>query len=145
MRKSKFTLCILTAWAILTSSLAIGQTQLIVDGGFETGSGGTAWTQSSLNFGTPICDLLNCGNGSGTGPRTGNYWAWFGGFTGGVETASLTQSVVIPSGATTTMSFWIEQIICDSPQDFLEIRIDGTPVFSTTGSNNFCGVLGYSL
>lgn len=144
MKKSKSIFCILTAWAIFASSLVLGQTQLIVDGGFETGSGGTAWVQSSTNFGTPICDLQGCGNGTGTGPRTGNFWAWFGGFTGGIESGTLAQTVVIPAGATTTLSFWLEQIICDSPQDFLEVRIDGTTIFSTNGANNLCGVLGYS-
>lgn len=132
----------LTIPFFLTS--AYSQTQLIVDGSFEAGPGGSAWIQSSSNFGTPLCDLGTCGNGSGTGPRTGNYWAWFGGLSGGVETASVTQTVIIPSGAGVTLSFWLEQSVCDGVQDFMEVRIDGTTVFSTDGASNLCGLIGYS-
>jgi subtilisin-like proprotein convertase family protein len=144
MKKAIYIICIFTTWAFLFTGIASAQTQLIVDGGFETGPGGTAWSQSSTNFGTPLCDLNTCGNGSGTGPRNGTYWAWFGGLPGGTESASISQTIIIPAGATTSLSFWIEQIICDSPQDFLEVRIDGNSVFTTTGANNLCGVLGYS-
>ncbi|MEY3342619.1 MAG: hypothetical protein RL090_303 [Bacteroidota bacterium] len=144
MKLNKYIFLAALSTALLLSTYSWGQTQLIVDGGFEGGSGSTAWVQSSTNFGTPLCDLATCGNGSGTGPRTGNFWAWFGGFPGGVETSSLTQTVVIPSGASVTMSFWLEQAVCDGPQDLLEVRIDGTTVFSTDGASNLCGLIGYS-
>ena len=45
--------------------------QLIVDGSFEAGIPNPNWTETSTNFGTPLCDA-SCGTGSGTaGPRTG--------------------------------------------------------------------------
>lgn len=144
--KMKFitTTCLL-AFTVLFVNIANAQTQLITDGGFEAGSGGPAWTQSSTNFGTPICDFNNCGNGSGTGPRTGSYWAWFGGYTGGTEVSSVAQNIIIPNGATVNMTFWLEKPICDGPQDFLEVKVDGVTVFSTNGSGIPCGQIGYSL
>ena len=124
---------------------ATAQTQLVTDGGFETGPGGTAWTQSSTNFGTPICNLPSCGAGTGTGSLNGNFWAYFGGFAGGVETGTISQSFVIPSGGTAILSFWLEMSRCDSPQDFLQVKMDGNVIFTADGSNSLCGITGYSL
>jgi len=132
------------AAAVFVAGSLNAQTELVTDGGFEAGPGGGAWIEASTNFGTPICDLALCGNGTGTGPRTGTYWAWFGGIPATVETGSVTQSFVIPSGGTVTLTFWLEQIICDGPTDFLEVTVDGNVVFSTDGASPLCTVLGYS-
>lgn len=135
----------LTAMIALCFNIAYGQTQLLTDGGFEAGASGPAWTQSSTNFGTPICDLAACGNGGGTGPRTGNNWAWFGGFAGGTEVASVSQNIIIPNGASVNMTFWLEKSICDGQQDILEVRVDGNAVYSSSGTGLPCGQVGYSL
>jgi PKD repeat protein len=132
------------AAAMLFAGTINAQVELLTDGGFEAGPGG-AWTETSTNFGTPLCDLANCGTGTGTGPHAGTYWAWFGGIPATVETGSLTQSITIPAGGTASLTFWLEQILCDSPQDFLEVSVDGNIVFSSDGSSPLCGVLGYSL
>ena len=42
------------------------QVELVTDGSFEAGIGSGAWTESSTTFGTPLCDLAGCGNGTGT-------------------------------------------------------------------------------
>src|SRR5262245_25079539 len=127
-------LFVLGAAMITTVSLR-AQTELVTDGGFEAGPGSGNWTETSTNFGTPLCDLAGCGNGTGTGPHAGTYWAWFGGIGGTTETGTLTQSFIIPVGGTVTLTFWLEQIVCDSPQDYMEITIDGTQVFNTDGSS----------
>lgn len=129
---------------ISTTGGPTGCPDIVVDGGFELGPGGGAWTEASTNFGTPLCDLAGCGNGTGTGPNTGTYWAWFGGFGGGVETGSMTQSLVFPAGDSISLEFALEQIICDGPTDFVEVTIDGTQVFLSDGTSALCGVLGYS-
>ena len=131
--------------SLLIPVVSLAQTELVTDGGFETGPGGTAWTQSSTNFGTPVCDLIACGAGTGTGPLNGSYWAWFGGFPGGVETGKVSQSFVIPSGGTALLTFWLEMSRCDSPQDLIEVKIDGNVVFSADGISPLCGITGYSL
>src|SRR2546423_6205375 len=77
-------------------------TQLIVDGGFETGGiPNSFWNpETSTNFGTPICDVPSCGTGGGASPpRTGAFWAWFGGIPA-PETATLGQTVTFPAGET---------------------------------------------
>jgi len=121
------------------------QTELVTDGGFEAGPGSGNWVEASTNFGTPLCDLALCGNGTGTGPATGTYWAWFGGYAGGTETGSLEQSFVIPSGGTAELTFKLEQIVCDDPLDILEVTIDGNVVFTSDGGSPLCTVLGYSM
>jgi len=133
----------LAAGLLIAGSLQ-AQVELVTDGSFEAAPGAGTWIEASTNFGTPLCDLTGCGNGTGTGPRTGNWWAWFGGIPNTTETASVEQSFVIPSGGTVTLTFWLEQIVCDSPQDFLEVSIDGNIVFTTDGASALCGVLGYS-
>ena len=109
-----------------------GCPNIVLDGGLESG-GGAAWSQTSTNFGTPVCNLSNCGTGGGTGPRTGNYWARFGGFAGGVEQSSLSQIINFQSGNNITLKFYLEQKKCDGPQDFLEVRVDNQIVFYKIG------------
>jgi cysteine-rich repeat protein len=116
-------------------------TNLIADPGFEAGTPNPAWTEFSTNFGSPLCTLGTCGD-EGSGPNTGIWWAWFGGTTV-FEEGSLTQELVIPTTAT-TLELELEQIFCDSADDFLEVTIDGSRVFVTNGASPLCSVLGYS-
>ncbi|MEA3335952.1 MAG: proprotein convertase P-domain-containing protein, partial [Chloroflexota bacterium] len=115
---------------------------VIQDGSFEAGTPNPFWTEFSLNFGTPLCDVPSCGTGTGTGPLTGAWWAWFGGI-GAYEEGSVSQVVNIPSGSPATLTFWTEQIVCDSVADYMEVTVDGTQVWMTDGSDPACGVLGY--
>lgn len=128
-------------YAVNPDLMATGP-NVVADGSFELGAFGGAWVESSTNFGTPICSSGLCGTGTGTGPRTGTFWAWFGGIAA-YESGAVSQSVVIPAG-NATMSFWLEQIICDSPADYLSVRIDGNEVFRTDGGAAICGSLGYT-
>ena len=86
-----------------TGKLELGP--IVGDGSFETGTPNASWEEFSTNFGTPLCDAV-CGLGGGTGPRTGAWWAWFGGTTA-AETGIITQSVTIPSGSA-ELTFWLE-------------------------------------
>ena len=119
-----------------------GDGNAVGDPGFEAGPGGGTWTEASTNFGTPVCDVGTCGTGTGTGPFEGLFWTWFGGI-GASEIGSMTQDITINPGSN-EMTFWLEQIVCDSAADFMEVTIDGTQVFFTDGSSPLCGVLGYS-
>ncbi len=116
---------------------------MIADGSFETGSPNAFWTEYSTNFGTPLCTVASCGTGMGTGPRTGDWWAWFGGIAA-YEEGYVYQSVTITPGHP-VLSFWLETYTCDSAADYLEVLVDGTQVFSVNGANPACGVLGYTL
>jgi len=119
-------------------------TDVIQDGSFEDGTPNAFWNEYSLNFGTPLCTATLCGGtGTGTGPRTGMYWAWFGGLAA-YEEGSLDQDVVLTVG-TATLTFYLEAIVCDSPADYLEVLIDSTQVYSVTGASALCGNLGHTL
>ncbi|MFK7783537.1 MAG: PKD domain-containing protein [Crocinitomicaceae bacterium] len=101
--------------------------QIVADGGFENGSSGTDWTQSSTNFGTPLCDG-SCGNcGGPCGANAGSWYAWFGG-ANAVEPASGQQSVTRPAGSSTAILSM--EVFMPTPgpglaQDRLEISMDG--------------------
>ena len=120
----------------------LGGINQVQDGSFEAGTPNPYWTEASTNFGTPLCTVAACGAGTGTGPRTGQWWAWFGGIAA-FEEGSMTQQVTIPAGAT-NLTFYTEAIICASPNDYLEVEIDATQVFLMTGADPQCGVLGYA-
>jgi hypothetical protein len=87
----------------------------VTDPGFEAGPFGETWDESSAIYGTPLCDVAGCGTGAGSGPRSGTFWAWFGGFAGGHEEGSVSQQLRIPAGA--GLTFYLEQPACDDPVD----------------------------
>lgn len=119
------------------------QAEAVMDGSFESGIPNAYWDEYSYNFSTPLCTVAGCGTGTGTGPNTGDWWAWFGGIDS-YEEGFITQTVTIADTAE-DMTFYLEQMVCDSAADYLEVLIDGNQVFVTDGASNLCGVLGYSL
>lgn len=123
------------------SSTTSNANEAIQDGGFEDGSPSTFWTEASTNFGTPLCTEGDCGLGTGTGPHSGDWWAWFGGIAA-PETGSMTQTgVVIPEGS--VLSFWFEAPVCANTTDFVRLQIDGTTVWEATGAHPRCNIVGY--
>lgn len=118
---------------------------VVSDGGYELGLNTPAWTLTSTNFGTPVCDVAGCGTGGGTGPRSGSFWAWFGGEPLFTETATTSQTFVIPNGSMATLEFWLEIPICDSILDTFEVTMDNTVIYATNGGDIACGNVGYQL
>jgi len=107
---------------------------VIVDGTFEAGTPWPAWTtQTSTNFGTPLCNVALCGTGGGTAaPFAGDNWAWFGGVSA-AETATVGQAVVIPAGGSATLTFQMRIGSVTTPfTDVLNVRVDGTIVQTYT-------------
>ncbi|MGD9583446.1 MAG: DUF11 domain-containing protein [Lysobacterales bacterium] len=130
-----------------SATSANGGGNLVADPGFETGTPNAAWAEASTNFGTPICDAAGCGVGGGTGPHSGTFWTWFGGFGGGVESGSVSQSLTIPAGST-DISFWAEFPACEvanGANDFVRLTIDGSEVWREDANSARCNVVGYSL
>jgi hypothetical protein len=112
-------------------------------GGFEDGPMGGYWVESSISFGTPLCDLAGCGTGGGTGPASGTWWFWGGGTNVQAETAYVEKTIVIPSG-TATLSWQLEIPSCDGfGFDTFEVRVDGTPLFATDDTDATCDSVGY--
>ena len=116
-------------------------TDTIEDGGFESGTPNSYWIEASTNFGTPICNVSNCGQVSGTGPYQGEYWVWFGGADN--EVGSVQQSVTIIPGAN-TLRFYMELPLCEAGSyDQFSIYIDGNQVYYTDGNDPRCNSVGY--
>lgn len=109
---------------------------LLADGGFEAGTPNPFWAETSTNFGTPLCDVASCGTlGS---PRTGAWWAWFGGKADADESASLTQTVLIPADPLLQLNFYLwnpNTSDTGAGVDFLMATIDGGQVFRMTAGN----------
>jgi len=114
-------------------------TNLLQDPGFEDGPPHDAWNPGSTNFGTPICDLGSCGF---DGARTGSWYLWFGGYSGGEEEGSISQTLVIPDTAT-ELRLYKRLAACDSGSDFAELLIDGDQLLIQSGDDPSCGETDY--
>jgi Subtilisin-like serine proteases len=119
--------------------------QLLQDPSFELYTPNLYWDEYSENFGTPLCTVEDCGTGTGTGPRTGLVWSWFGGSETGDE-GYVSQDVLILPG-TASMTFYVEQYVCGTggASNYMALKIDGTELWRTDGLDPACGVLGYRL
>ncbi len=104
---------------------------MIQDGSFEGGSSSPHWAQGSTVFGTPLCTQVSCG---GVGPRTGVWWAWFGGTTQ-AEQGFLQQQKRITPGPK-ALTFWLWWSAGDHPGSTFTVRMDGVPIFSINGTTN---------
>ena len=118
---------------VLLAMPTAGKATVVADGGFEAGQFGGVWTESSTNFGTPICSVADCGSGGGTGPNTGTFWAWFGGIRDAVEDSFVSQDLIIPIEKH-KLTFVLEIPVVDTANDFLEVLLDGVSVFLVDGS-----------
>ena len=131
----------------VTCSLFIGANsyavELVADGSFEAGAGSGNWSESSTNFGSPLCTIDLCGTGTGTGPSDGDWWAWFGGIAASEAGSVAQQTMAFPSGGTATLTFDYELAVASGDtEDFLEVLIDNTVVWSDTGAST--PALGYT-
>jgi hypothetical protein len=101
-----------------------------VDRGFETGGiPNTFWNpETSTNFGTPLCDS-SCGTGGGASPpRTGAFWAWFGGVAA-PETATLGQTITFVNTGAAQLEFYMRiGTVSAAFTDVLNVRVDGAIV-----------------
>ncbi len=115
----------------------------VADPGFEAGTPSTASQEASTHFRTPLCTEEVCGTGTGSGPASGHWWAWFGG-TPEREEGSLAQSVTIPAGDQAFLQFELETLVCSgSAADFFEVTVDGNREFYVDATDASCGVRGY--
>jgi subtilisin family serine protease len=103
---------------------------MIQDGSFELGTATPHWTQGSTHFGTPLCNAI-CG---GDGPRTGAYWAWFGG-TLQAEQGFLQQQKRIAPGPK-QLTFWLWWSSGNEITSTFKVKIDGAEIFALTGATN---------
>ncbi|MFC1464703.1 MAG: S8 family serine peptidase [Candidatus Brachytrichaceae bacterium NZ_4S206] len=104
---------------------------MIQDGSFEGGVLSAHWVQYSARFGSPLCTLGTCG---GVGPRTGTWWAWFGGTTQ-AEQGFLQQRKRIAPGVK-ALTFWMWWSAGHHVTSTFKISMDGKEIFSLNGATN---------
>jgi hypothetical protein len=118
--------------------------QLLVDPGFESGTGQTAWTVSS--------GVVYNGTSSSSEPAHSGSWdAWLDGY-GSTHTDTLSQSVTIPAGCSTaSLSFWMHIDTAETTTTWkydtlkLDILNSSGTVLSTPGSwSNLDHNIGYT-
>jgi hypothetical protein len=105
--------------------------ELLGDGSFEGGSPNAYWAET----GKPLCKNSKCGANY---PRTGIWWAWFGGFIGAQYTGSLTQTVLISADSLPRLNFYLWNPGTSAKGvgvDFLKVTIDGEQIFIMLGGN----------
>ena len=124
-----FTLLTLFTFLITSASAQL------IDGSFEQGLEGSPWTQSSTNFGTPLCNA-SCGDcGGPCGAFEGDWYAWFGG-ANAVEEGTLSQMVSIPPGTSAELTFQFKIAAAGDSlaDDFVHIMVDGNMFFHRTAA-----------
>ena len=104
----------------------VDSTNVIADWSFEGGVPNEDWLAESTFGGIAGFPLCGTGNGCPAVPKnTGDWVVWVGGLAG--VQSSVTQDVVIPAAAT---DITLELLVglCDSPQDFIQVLIDGNEI-----------------
>jgi hypothetical protein len=130
-------------------AMACEVTANLKDGGFEGGTPNPSWTEASIHFSTPICDEDRCcgmlGCPPDTGPVSGAWWAWFGGYDGGwPEVGTLDQVLEIPQGVCATLTFWLAiPVRSGDPLDTLKVLVDGVEVYSISATEEADAYLTY--
>lgn len=130
----------------LVFGLSFAASAQIADGSFEAGAAAGTWTEASTNFGTPLCDLATCGDcGGPCAPNTGTFYAWFGG-ANAVETGSVEQSAVIPTGSVVALNMmvYIAGAGDGLAADRLEVSVDGNVVNTVTAQDSVMYGAGYT-
>ncbi|WP_395295121.1 protease pro-enzyme activation domain-containing protein [Kitasatospora hibisci] len=105
-------------------------TQLIGNGGFETGTA-APWTASS-----GVVD-----NSTGEAARSGSWKAWLDGY-GSTHTDTLAQTVTVPAGCKATLSFWLHIDTAESggtAYDKLTVQAGSTTLATLSNTNAATG------
>lgn len=119
---------------------------IVMDGGFESGTPSAAWTEASVNFNTPICDT-GCTEDPGADPYAGEWYCWFGGIDTDPEIASVSQTVTL-DGQSAYLSFRFQiNAAAGTGDDYFFVDIDDTTVFMVTDAeiDDFSGYTPVSL
>jgi xanthomonalisin len=129
--------------SVTVSSGSTGATELLLNGGFESGS--TSWTLTS----GVLCTTSTC---SGETSHAGTYFAWLDGY-GSTHTDSATQSVAITAGKTSaTLTFYLHidtsETSTTAANDKLSVQVlnsAGTVLATLATYSNLNAASGYAL
>ncbi|MFD2167161.1 M4 family metallopeptidase [Thalassotalea euphylliae] len=102
-------------------------TNVVGDWSFEAGVPNPNWQPSSTFTGLEGFPICGPGNGCPAVPtKSGSWVVWIGGLPNGV-TSYVTQEVTIPPAAT-ELTVNTLRGLCDAPDDFIEVTIDGNVI-----------------
>jgi subtilisin family serine protease len=112
----------------VTAAAAVCHVQPLKDPSFETTSNlqaNTFWTTTSANSpnNSPLCSVGLCGAALS---HSGDFYSWFGGYTGVAESSSITQSVTLESGSARNLNFWMLRQRGTATNGQLVVKIDST-------------------
>jgi len=105
---------------------AVSAGDVVINGDLEGGWAQSAWEITDNVSGVTLCHEETCGTGAfDDGPRSGDFWLWFGTISFGLEREqNVTQALQIPEGAT-TLSFWMKTNMFDEVHfGELQVRMD---------------------
>jgi uncharacterized repeat protein (TIGR01451 family) len=118
-----YSVVVTNAYGSVTSSVAVLQASLILNGGFETGDF-TGWALSGDNTWTIVDD----GGSSGIAPHSGSYEAALGTSS---SLGYLSQTVATTPGTSYLLSFWLNHSGGD-PNDVFLVSWNGTTLIDET-------------
>jgi hypothetical protein len=126
------TLVVLAPFATAPASAA----ELLADGGFENATGNPlnspSWTEADSRRSTPLCSTSTC---SSVSPRSGTKWLAFGGSPSTApHTASVRQSVTIPTGGTAVLTYYYANPYGTSGGATVQVQVDGKALKTHTES-----------
>ena len=133
-----------TTYAVTVNPASSGctPTQLLTNPGFESGT--TGWIESSTLGNNPITNLT-----SGEPPHSGTWEAWLNG-NGSADTDGVGQIITIPTGCTTTLTYWLHIDTTESTStatdDTLKVQLlttSGTVVGTLASFSNLTPISGY--
>ncbi len=133
-----------TTYAVTVNPAGSGctPTQLFTNPGFE--SGATGWVESSTLGNNPITS-----DTSGEPPHSGTWEAWLNG-NGSADTDGVGQIITIPTGCTTTLTYWLHIDTTESTStaadDTLKVQMlttSGTVVGTLASFSNLTPISGY--
>lgn len=106
--------------------------QPVQDPSFEAteSEGGTnpSWASLDGNPGAGGGSVFYTASGSDIPVRTGDFAVWFGGWQGGAETQTFSQSVTIPAGTPRFLNYWRDIEALPDAAGTLTVSIDGTAI-----------------
>jgi subtilisin family serine protease len=109
-------------------------TNLLKNPGFE--SGRVNWTESSTNGYALVCTSSSCGS-SPVAPRAGSYMSWLAGANN--EASQISQSVTLPAGQKTTLSFYHRIASSDTcGYDYGYVRVVSNGVTTNVKTFSLC-------
>lgn len=112
------------------TAVTLTPADLIQDGSFEAGTPNPAWEEASPGWGTPLCNLANCGS---SGARTGDFWAWYTANGAVTDTAYLSQTLVISQAGSAVLDFYLRlPAISSGSTSLFQVTLDDDLLFELT-------------